>query len=123
MSDNKPVADLLAIVERPNDRRSSDFVTVGALWLTERGHLMGKMHSEPLAWADRNQARQVMVRLRDGFQIVRGSGAVSSKSWASGSRELAEQIRDHNARQPTHEPELPPEDDIPFDDDGLGSPA
>lgn len=109
MSDNKPVADLLAIVERPNDRRSSDFVTVGALWLTERGHLMGKMHSEPLAWADRNQARQVMVRLRDGFQIVRGSGAASSRSYSTG------------AGRP--EPELPPEDDIPFDDDGPGSPA
>lgn len=78
--DRKPVADIIAIVERPNDRRSSDFVTIGALWMTESGNLNGKMNAEPIAWRDPAASRQVMIRIRDGWQILRAAGSVSSRS-------------------------------------------
>lgn len=113
---NKPVADLIAIVERPNDRRSSDFVTLGALWLTEKGHLMGKMNAEPLGWSDRNQPRQVMIRMREGFQVARGNGSASSRSYAGPGAPSPPTAGGGRF-------EDPPEDDIPFDEEGPSSPA
>ena len=83
---NKPVGDLLAIVPRVDARRGekdSDFVSLGPAWLTDKGHLMVTMLSEPLAWKDPTCPRRVLVRLRDDVRLVRtGGGAIEARSYA-----------------------------------------
>ena len=55
-SKNRPVGDLMAIVDPPDGGRGKGNVT---------------LQSEPLAWRDPTARRQLCIRLRDGIELRR----------------------------------------------------
>lgn len=117
--DNKPVGDALAVIDN-GPRQKADFVQLGAVWMTQSGHLMIHMQAEPLAWRDGSVRRSVLVRLRDGVEVMRrpgGNNARRERPHASGAASTSyAPVTEHGyVPPPAEEPE-----DIPFDEPALG---
>ena len=69
---NRPVGDLMAIVDPPDGGRGKgDFVQLAPVWRSESGGLNATLQSEPLAWRDPTVRRQLFIRLRDGLELRR----------------------------------------------------
>lgn len=96
---NRPVGDAMAMIER--DRNKTDFAPLGPVWLSERGNLTLTMLSEPLEWRNPQTRRTILIRMREGVQVVQQGGRVESQSYAPSPAPA-------RANRST-------EDDIPFD--------
>lgn len=59
MSSKRPVANLVALVEGPNDK--TRYLEIGALWVTAKGTLSGTIELEPVAWKDPAVPRNVII--------------------------------------------------------------
>lgn len=66
----KPVADIVAMLEDPKALGSkTKYVSLGPLWLTEKGSLSGTIEAEPIAWKDPAVPRAVVISLRPGVEL------------------------------------------------------
>ncbi len=67
-SSNKPVADLVAIVQEPDGRggQRDVFVKLCPLWMArgESGNYSGTLSLEPIQWRNVNNARRIIVQMR-----------------------------------------------------------
>lgn len=65
MSDNKPVADVTAIL---GDGDASRFVQIGAVFVTKKGNLSFTLDAEPTEWRG-TAPRRCVITARKGWNI------------------------------------------------------
>lgn len=74
---NKPVADIVAIVDRPDRRGEADFIPLASVWESKKGSLVFTFQAIPVAWLDETSElpRRCMMRIRTGveFTLERGN--------------------------------------------------
>jgi len=68
---NRPVGEIVALVDRPNDRRATDFVVLAPVWRSrEKGNLTFSLNAEPVAWRNSKVRRSCMLRLAEGSSLT-----------------------------------------------------
>lgn len=69
-SNNRPVADLVAIVPATDGQGNpkDSFVTLCPLWKaqTDTGNLTGTLEVEPIAWRNPREPRRIIIQFRRG---------------------------------------------------------
>ena len=62
---DKPLGDVVAVFKRPDG--TTDTMTTGTAWLSEKANLTWEQTTVPLAWInDPKQPRRFYMRLREG---------------------------------------------------------